>query len=242
MAGRARKSDVPRVLVVDIGGTNLKILASGQTERRRMPSGPTLTPRQLVDDVRQLADGWHYDVLAIGYPGVVRDDRPATEPHNLGPGWVGFDFAAAFGTPVKAINDAAMQALGSYEREKMLFLGLGTGLGSAMVVRGLVLPMELAHLPYRGRTFEDHVGAGALQRLGKKKWRARVADVTARLGAALVPDEVVIGGGNAKLLGEAPPGCRIVDNTRAFTGGFRLWDPAAADAVVTRTLDRPSER
>lgn len=238
MARTRKADDVQTVLVVDIGGTNVKVLASGRTERRRTPSGRTLTPAQLVDDVRRLADGWDYDVLAIGYPGVVHRDRPATEPHNLAPGWVGFDFAAAFGKPAKVINDAAMQALGSYERERMLFLGLGTGLGSAMVVRGLVLPMELAHLPYRHSTFEDHVGARALDRLGKKKWRARVADVAARLGAALVPDEVVIGGGNAKLLNEPPPGCRIVDNTRAFTGGFRLWDPKAPDATVTRTLDR----
>ena len=213
-----------KVLAIDIGGSNVKILASGQTERRRLPSGKTLTPAVMVEGVKSLAEGWDYDVLSIGYPGVVRDGRPATEPHNLGRGWAGFDFEAAFGKPVKVINDAAMQALGSYEREKMLFLGLGTGLGSALVVRGLVLPMELAHLPYRRSTFEDHVGAAALQRLGRKKWRERVIDVAQRLQAALVPDELVLGGGNAKQLGKLPEGWRVVDNTNAFVGGFRLWE------------------
>jgi predicted NBD/HSP70 family sugar kinase len=222
-----------KVLVIDVGGTNVKILATGQTERRRMPSGPTLTPAVMVDGVKALAQGWDYDVLAIGYPGVVRQDRPVTEPHNLARGWVGFDFAAAFGMPVRMINDAAMQALGSYECEKMLFLGLGTGLGSAMVVRGLVLPMELAHLPYRGRTFEHHVGARALQRLGRKKWRERVVDVAQRLAAALVPDELVLGGGNAKLLGALPAGCRAVGNASAFVGGFRLWEGATPTSAET---------
>jgi polyphosphate glucokinase len=222
-----------KVLAIDIGGTTVKILASGQTERRRMPSGPTLTPAVMVEGAKQLAAGWDYDVLAIGYPGVVRQDRPVTEPHNLARGWVGFDFAAAFGMPVRMINDAAMQALGSYECEKMLFLGLGTGLGSAMVVRGLVLPMELAHLPYRGRTFEHHVGARALQRLGRKKWRERVVDVAQRLAAALVPDELVLGGGNAKLLGALPAGCRAVGNASAFVGGFRLWEGATPTSAAT---------
>lgn len=230
-----------KVLVIDIGGSNVKILASGQTERRRMPSGPALTPSVMVEGVKALAQGWDYDVLAIGYPGVVRHDQAVTEPHNLAGGWVGFDFAAAFGKPVSMINDAAMQALGSYEREKMLFLGLGTGLGSAMVVRGLVLPMELAHLPYRGRTFEHHVGAHALQRLGRKKWRERVVDVAQRLAAALVPDELVFGGGNAKLLSELPAGCRAVGNANAFVGGFRLWDgsaPATASGPGAKTSKR----
>jgi predicted NBD/HSP70 family sugar kinase len=230
-----------KVLVIDIGGSNVKILANGQTERRRMPSGPTLTPSVMVEGVKALAQGWDYDVLAIGYPGVVRHDQAVTEPHNLAGGWVGFDFATAFGKPVKMINDAAMQALGSYEREKMLFLGLGTGLGSALVVRGLVLPMELAHLPYRGRTFEHHVGARALQRLGRKKWRERVVDVAQRLAAALVPDELVFGGGNAKLLSELPAGCRAVGNANAFVGGFRLWDgsaPATASGPGAKTSKR----
>lgn len=212
-----------KVLVVDIGGNNVKILASGQAEPRRMPSGRGLTPAAMVEGVRALAAGWDWDAVAIGYPGVVRDDRPATEPHNLGAGWVGFDFAAAFGRPVRMINDAAMQALGAYDRGKMLFLGLGTGLGSALVVHGHVLPMELAHLPYRKATFEDYVGEGARQRDGTRKWRRRVLDVVQRLAAALVPDEVVIGGGNAKRLHELPPGWRSVDNAMAFAGGFELW-------------------
>ena len=224
-----------KVLAIDIGGSNVKILASGQTERRRMPSGKTLTPAVMVEGIKSLAQGWDYEVLSIGYPGVVRDGRPATEPHNLGRGWAGFDFGTAFGKPVKVINDAAMQALGSYEREKMLFLGLGTGLGSAMVVRGLVLPMELAHLPYRRSSFEDHVGAAALQRLGRRKWRERVVDVAQRLQAALVPDEVVLGGGNARLLGKLPDGWRVVDNSNAFVGGFRLWEAADTKAAAKRS-------
>jgi polyphosphate glucokinase len=231
-----------KVLAIDIGGTTVKILASGQTERRRMPSGPTLTPAVMVEGVKQLAAGWDYDVLAIGYPGVVREHQPVTEPHNLGQGWVGFDYAAAFGKPVRMVNDAAMQALGSYEREKMLFLGLGTGLGSAMVVRGLVLPMELAHLPYRHSSFEDHVGARALQRLGRKKWRQRVADVAQRLAAALVPDELVLGGGNAKLLGDLPPGCRAVGNANAFVGGFRMWQDSASQPAAQAVAPRPAAK
>ena len=177
----------------------------------------------MVEGVKALSGDWPYDVVAIGYPGVVRDGRITTEPHNLGSGWVGFDFTAAFGKPVKLINDAAMQALGSHQRGKMLFLGLGTGLGSALVVRGLVLGMELAHLPYRRSSFEDHVGARGLQRLGRKKWRERVIDVTQRLQAALLPDEVVLGGGNSRLLDNLPAGWRTVANTNAFIGGFRLW-------------------
>lgn len=227
------------VLVVDIGGSNVKILASGQTERRRMPSGCKLTPAALVEGVRSLAADWHYDALAIGYPGVVRDDRPATEPHNLGSGWVGFDFAAVFGKPVRMINDAAMQALGAYDRGKMLFLGLGTGLGSALVVHGHVLPMELAHLPYRDATFEDYVGERARLRDGTRKWRRRVLDVAQRLAAALVPDEVVIGGGNAKRLTGLPPGWRSVDNSMAFAGGFRLWAQGRDPGPAPRR-DRPA--
>lgn len=228
--GPSPEPEVPmtrNVLVVDIGGTHVKILATGQAASRVMPSGRRLTAANMVAGVQALARGWAYDAVAIGFPGVVRDDRPATEPHNLGRGWVGYDYAAAFGLPVRMINDAAMQALGSYERGKMLFLGLGTGLGSALVVRGEVLPMELAHLPYRRSTFEDHVGAAALARLGARKWRERVVDVARRLEAALVPDELVLGGGNARLLGELPPNWRTVDNRRAFDGGLRLWRPPA---------------
>jgi polyphosphate glucokinase len=213
-----------KVLVIDIGGQNVKLLATGRHEPRRFRSGRRLTPAAMVEGARQTAAGWAWDVVAIGYPGVVVDDRPVTEPHNLGRGWVGFDFEAAFGKPVKMINDAAMQALGAWRGEgKMLFLGLGTGLGSALVVHGHVLPMELAHLPYRDSTFEGHVGAAALERDGRRKWRRRVVDVVRRLAAALVPDEVVIGGGNARLLGALPAGCRTVDNAMAFVGGYRLW-------------------
>ena len=212
------------VLAVDIGGTHVKILATGQTERREFLSGPKLTPDLMVSGVKELAGEWKYDVVSMGYPGPVLHNRPVIEPHNLAPGWVGFDFRAAFGRPVKVINDAAMQALGSYKRGRMLFLGLGTGLGSTMIVDGIVEPMELGHLPYKKRTFEDYLGIRGLERLGKKKWRQHVADVVARLVAALEPDDVVLGGGNVKKLKELPPGCREGDNANAFLGGFRLWD------------------
>ena len=211
------------VLVIDTGGTHVKILATGEKTRRKMPSGPTLTAKQMVSAVKKLAGDWKYDVVSIGYPGLVVDGRPALEPHNLGPGWVGFDFAAAFKRPVKVINDAAMQALGSYKLGKMLFLGLGTGLGSAMIVEGIVVPMELAHLHYKKATFEDYVGIRGLKKHGKKKWRRHVADVVARLIAALEPSDVVLGGGNVKKLEKLPPGCRAGDNANAFIGGFRLW-------------------
>jgi polyphosphate glucokinase len=212
------------VLVVDVGGTSVKILATGQDERRKFPSGPKLTPEEMISGVKELAQGWKYEVVSIGYPGPVVHGRPVAEPYNLGPGWVGFDYAAALGCPVRVVNDAAMQALGSYKGGKMLFLGLGTGLGSAMVVEGVVEPMELGHLPYKEATFEDYVGIRGLDRLGKKKWRQHVADVVARLIAALEPDDVVLGGGNIKKLTELPPGCRAGDNDNAFLGGFRLWE------------------
>lgn len=216
-----------KVLVVDIGGSHVKILLSGQTEPRRAPSGPRMSPASMVQKVRALAKGWDFDVISIGYPGPVRDGAPVGEPPNLGKGWVGFDYAGAFGKPVKLINDAAMQALGSYDKGKMLFLGLGTGLGSTLIVDGVVVPMELGHLPYRRSTFEEHVGEQALERNGKKKWRERVFDVVARLSAALLPDEVVLGGGNVRMLKELPPLCRAGDNANAFKGGFRLWAGAA---------------
>jgi polyphosphate glucokinase len=178
----------------------------------------------MVAGVKQLANGWKYDVVSIGYPGPVHRNRPIAEPHNLAKGWVGFDFEAAFRCPVKVINDAAMQALGSFESGKMLFLGLGTGLGSAMIVDGIVEPMELGHLPYKKATYEDYVGLRGLEKYGKKKWRQRVADVVERLRTALEPDEVVLGGGNVKKLNTLPPGCRAGNNDNAFLGGFRLWD------------------
>jgi polyphosphate glucokinase len=216
------------VLVVDVGGTSVKILATGQHEHRSFHSGPTLTPRQMVSGVKKLARDWNYDAVSIGYPGPVLHNRPMAEPYNLGRGWVGFDFAPAFGCPVKVINDAAMQALGSYKGGKMLFLGLGTGLGSAMIVDGILEPMELAHLPYKKGTFEDYVGRAGLERHGKKKWRRHVADVVSRLIAALEPDDIVIGGGNAAKLGALPPHSRLGDNANAFLGGFRLWEKERA--------------
>lgn len=215
-----------KILSVDIGGTQVKILATGQETPRRFASGPTLTPDDMVKGVQKLAEDWNYDVVAIGYPSLVLGGRPALEPHNLGRGWVGFDYERAFGRPVKIINDAAMQALGSYKRGTMLFLGFGTGLGSALVVAGgVVVPMELAHLSYRKGSFEDYVGIRGLKRLGKRKWRKHVQRGLARLIEALHPDDIVLGGGNAKLLKKLPPGCRIGDNTFAFVGGFRLWQP-----------------
>jgi polyphosphate glucokinase len=216
------------ILAIDIGGTNVKILATGQSEPQKFESGLTLTPRRMVAAVKKLARSWKYDVVSIGYPGTVKNNQPAAEPHNLAPGWVKFDYAAAFGCPVKMINDAAMQALGSYRGGKLLFLGLGTGLGSTLVVDGIVVPMELAHLPYRKATFEDYVGVRALQRDGKQKWRKQVDDVVARLVAALEPDDVVLGGGNAYQLTNLPAGCRAGDNANAaFAGGFRMWQPEA---------------
>ena len=211
------------VLVIDIGGTHVKVLATGQKAHREFDSGPALTPKRMASKVRKIVAGWKYNVVSIGYPGPVLRGRPVSEPWNLGKGWVGFNFEAAFKRPVKVINDAAMQALGNYQRGKMLFLGLGTGLGSALIVDGIVEPMELGHLPYKKATFEDYVGVRGLENYGKKKWRAYVTDVVERLVAALEPDEVVLGGGNTKKLKELPSGCRAGDNDKAFLGGFRLW-------------------
>jgi polyphosphate glucokinase len=215
-----------KVLVVDVGGTHVKVLATGQKLRREFISGKHLTPKRMVSDVRKLVADWDYDVVSIGYPGPVLHDQPMMDPWNLGKGWVGFDFKKAFKCPVKIINDASMQALGGYRSGKMLFLGLGTGLGSALIFEGNVLSMELAHLPYKSSTFEDYVGLRGLKKHGKKKWRKYVADVAARLIAALEPDEVVFGGGNVRLLKKLPPLCRAGDNDNAFTGGFRLWSPS----------------
>jgi polyphosphate glucokinase len=212
------------VLAVDVGGTHVKVLVSGGRTPRQVESGPEMTARQMVAAVKDLAPDWRYDVVSIGYPGPVLHGKPVAEPRNLGPGWVGFDFRRAFGKPVRVVNDAAMQALGSYRGGRMLFLGLGTGLGSAMIVDGLLEPMELAHLPYRkGRTYEDYVGARGLRRLGPKRWRRAVADVVAQLAAALEVDDVVLGGGNAHRFTKAPPPARLGDNANAFRGGFLLW-------------------
>ena len=214
------------VLVIDIGGNNVKILASRQNAPRKFPSGLTMTPKQMVAGVKKLAGDWKYDVISIGYPGMVVRNRLVAEPHNLGRGWMGFDFAAAFKRPVKIVNDAAMQALGSYKGGKMLFLGLGTGLGSAMIVDGTIEPMELAHLSYKKGTYEDYVGERSLEKRGKKKWRSHVAEVVNCLIAALEPDDVVLGGGNIRKLKVLPKGCREGDNANAFLGGFRLWEKA----------------
>jgi polyphosphate glucokinase len=221
------QSTAANVLVVDVGGHNVKILATGEAEPRKFGSGPKFNPEQMVLGVKELTRDWKYDVVTIGFPAPVRQNRPLEEPFNLGRGWVAFDYQGAFGRPVKMINDAAMQALGCYQGGKMLFLGLGTGLGSSMVVEGIVVPTELCRLPYKKMTFEDYVGTRGLERLGKKKWRRCVEDVVARFIAALEPEDVALGGGNVKYLKEVPRGCRIVDNSNAFVGGFRLWDTAA---------------
>ncbi len=209
-----------KVLVIDVGGTHVKVLATGRRTPRTIPSGPSMTAQEMVSAVKQLTARWRYDVVSMGYPGLVIHGRPVVEPHNLGCGWVGFDFRGAFGCPLKVINDAAMQALGSYRGGRMLFLGLGTGLGSAMIIDGALEPMELAHLPYqKGRTYEDYVGLRGLKRLGTKKWRRHVAAVVRRLTAALEADDVVIGGGNAKRLSACrqAPG-RVTTRTRSSVG------------------------
>jgi polyphosphate glucokinase len=215
-----------KVLTIDIGGSKVKILLSGEETPRKFPSGPEMTPDAMVAGVKQAGEGWTWDAVSIGYPGPVLRGRPVAEPANLGRGWVCFDFEAAFGCPVKVVNDAAMQALGSYEGGKMLFLGLGTGLGSAMISNGQLEPMELSHLPYKKATYEDYVGLRGLKRFGRKKWERLVNDVVERLRAALLPDYVVIGGGNVRKLKELPEGARAGENAHAFLGGFRLWDGA----------------
>lgn len=212
------------VLVIDVGGTHVKVGASNRKDIVKIESGAAMTPALMVASVKKAAEGWKYDDVAIGYPGPVLHGHPLAEPHNLGVGWVGFDFRKAFGKPVKLVNDAAMQALGSYEGGRMLFLGLGTGLGSAMIVDGFLEPMELAHLPYKkGRTYEDYVGLRGLERLGKKRWARHVFDVVEKLKAALGADYVVLGGGNTKLLNDLPPGARLGENSNAQKGGIRLF-------------------
>jgi len=217
-----------RVLVIDVGGSHVKMRVSGRREEREFESGPTLTPRQMVAHIHKLTGDWQYDAVSIGYPGVVVHGKIVTEPHNLGKGWVGFDFRKAFGRPTLLMNDAAMQAIGSYEGGRMLFLGLGTGLGSALIVDGTVAPMELAHLPYKGgRSYEDCVGDGGRRRLGPKKWRRTVAAVVEQLSCALEADYVVIGGGNARKLKKMPKNARLGNNEFAFLGGFRVWRKSA---------------
>jgi polyphosphate glucokinase len=213
-----------RVLAIDVGGTHVKTRVSGHRDTRECESGPDLTPRKMVARVLKLTGDLQYDAVSIGYPGVVVHGKIVTEPHNLGRGWVGFDFRKAFGRPTRLMNDAAMQALGSYEGGRMLFLGLGTGLGSALIVDGAIAPMELAHLPYKnGRTYEDYVGERALLKRGAKKWRRDVADVVSQLSKALEPDYLVLGGGNARRLKKLPRNARLGNNNFAFLGGFRIW-------------------
>ena len=217
-----------RVLVIDVGGNNVKLLVTGQREPRKVPSGPTLTAARMAALVRRAVVDWPHDAVSIGFPGPVWHGRPAKEPVNLGRGWVRFDYAKAFGRPVRIVNDAVMQALGSYRGGRMLFLGLGTGLGAALVVEGHLQPLEIAHLPYRsGKTYEELLGKRAQDRMGKKRWRRMVTEIVPRLYDAFQVDEVVIGGGNAKQIKDLPRGARLGDNANAFAGGFRLWEAAA---------------
>lgn len=220
-----------QILAVDIGGSHVKVLVNGQAEPRRMDSGPRLTAAQMVEGVKSLASDWAYDAVSLGYPGQVVHNMPTHEPVNLGEGWVGFDYEGAFGKSVRIINDAAMQALGSYQGGRMLFLGLGTGLGSAMIIDGHLEPMELGHLPYKRRgTYEDYIGERGLVRQGKKKWRAEVLAVIDIFKNALQPEYIVLGGGNAKVMKELPSDVRLGNNANAFLGGFRLWEPGTANA------------
>lgn len=218
------------ILVIDVGGTNIKLKHTGGEELRKHPSGPALTPQQLVDVVQQNTADWAYDRVTIGFPSPVAHGKIIKEPVNLGPGWVDFDFAA-LGKPYKLINDAAMQALGSYEGGRMLFLGLGTGLGTTLVIDGLVAPLEIGHLPYRkSRSYEDYVGEAGMNRVGKRKWQGYVFDVVERFKNAFVADYVVLGGGNVRKLEELPTGARRGDNNNAFLGGVRLWEDSAIRA------------
>jgi polyphosphate glucokinase len=231
----ASENEHPRVLAVDVGGSNVKVLLSTGGERRRFPSGPHMTAEQMVEGVLDATKDWDYDVVSVGVPTPVADGKIVHDPVNIGAGWVGFDFEQAFGKPTRLINDAAMQALGSYEGGRMLFLGFGTGLGSTMISDGVIEPMELGHLPYKKGTYEDYVGERGLARLGRKAWRKEVAAVVADFMAALAPEYIVLGGGNAKLLKELPPKTRLGDNRNAFLGGFRLWEGQARAAHVPGT-------
>ena len=227
-----------KVLVIDVGGTNVKVLLSGEKTPRKFQSGPRLTASEMVSGVKAITKDWHFDAVSIGYPGPVLRNRPISEPHNLGEGWVGFSFERAFRRPVKLVNDAAMQALGSYKKGKMLFLGLGTGLGTAVVLNGELEPMELGHLAYKKRTYEDYVGLRGLRKYGKKKWRKLVFAVVEKLTEALELDEVVLGGGNVKKLKKLPPLCRAGDNFNAFLGGFRLWEQEKRPSRIPRAKSK----
>jgi polyphosphate glucokinase len=239
-----------KTLVIDVGGTHIKLLATGQADVAKIPSGTSMTADAMVRAILDVTHAWDYEVVSIGYPGPVVDGKPLREPYNLGKGWIDIDYQERFGRPVRLLNDAAMQALGSYQGGRMLFLGLGTGLGSAMVIDKTVVPLELAHLPYRKhQTFEDYVGLRGLERLGKKRWRWAVADVVRRLKAAMVADYVVLGGGNAKRMRCLPPDTRLGDNRNAFLGGFRLWEedvsvasPSHPSYGASSAADRPARR
>lgn len=213
----------PRVLAVDVGGSHVKVLLNGVDERRRFVSGRKLTPEQMVAGVLEQTKDWEYVGVSVGVPAPVVAGRVIQDPANLGKNWAGFDFEGAFGTPTRVINDAAMQALGSYQGGRMLFLGLGTGLGSTLIFDDVIAPMELGHLPFRDATFEDHVGEAGLERVGHKRWRKAVLETIELISAALLPEYVVLGGGNARILGELPANCRLGHNEDAFLGGFRLW-------------------
>jgi polyphosphate glucokinase len=222
---KAQAPKIPKVLVIDVGGTNIKLLATGQKEPRKIPSGPTMTAGKMVRVVKECVRDWKYDRVSLGYPGPIINGHALREPHNLGGGWMKMNFSQAFGCPVRILNDAAMQALGSYKGGRMLFLGLGTGLGSAMIVNGTLEPMELAHLTYKnGKTYEDYLGRRGLERLGKKRWRRHVAKIATKLRAGLEADYVVLGGGNSKMLKKLPAGARLGSNENAFVGGFRMWE------------------
>lgn len=228
------------ILTIDIGGTNVKVLATGQSVRRKFPSGRTLTPQRMLSTVKKLVRDWKYDVVSIGYPGRVVGEQVVSEARNLGKGWVGFDFAAAFGVPVRIMNDAAMQALGSYNGGTMLFLGLGTGLGATLIVNDEIVPMEWGHFPYRTGKVEDYVGKRGLKRLGKKKWRKHVMGGIDFMDDVFHVSDVVIGGGNAKLLKKLPDGCRVGSNANAFLGGFRMWEDSSereSSRETSRTID-----
>jgi polyphosphate glucokinase len=234
----ARQTVAPQILVIDVGGSHVKCLLSGETKRRKFSSGPDLTPQQMVEGVLAITTDWHYDLISIGYPGVVRQGVPALEPHHLAPGWVGFNFEAAFGRAVRIVNDAAMQALGSYQGGKLLFLGLGTGLGSALIVEGHILAMELGHLRRsKHHDYEDLLGKHGYHRLGKKKWRHKVHAVVEGFSAALLPDEIVVGGGQADRLKKLPPRTRRGCNAAAFLGGYRLWDESLPGPSQTTYQD-----
>lgn len=212
------------ILVVDVGGSRMKMLASGQTEPRRRLTGPEMTPQALVTAVQEMTSDWEYEAISLGYPGQVGPDGPRSEPGNLGPGWVGFNFAAAFGKPVRIMNDAAMQALGSYDGGRMLFLGLGTGLGSALISDGVIVPLELGQLPAPGGgLLGQKLGRAGLRQIGKRRWRKLLDKVVPAFMSAFLVDSIVIGGGNAKKLKDPPPGARLSHNLTAFRGGFRMW-------------------